>query len=106
MQFIGPMGVEDETNPEEDVFTFKDGKFVSKSCAKWGFSPAPYWVRWDADGIHFLAELESEEHGKMRYEGVFDGNEMRVVAYWKKERWYWTIERTYRFRGRPAKPTR
>ena len=66
MRFVGPMGVEDEKAPEEDVFIFKDGTFVSESCAKWGFAPAPYWVRRDANGIRFLAELSSDEHGRMR----------------------------------------
>jgi hypothetical protein len=100
-RFVGPFGAEGEVNPEEDAFTFKDGKFSTASCLEWGFTPAPYWVRRDGNGLHFLAELKSPEHGTMRYEGVFDGKELTVVGYWKKERWYWTIERTYRGKGRP-----
>jgi len=102
IQFVGPFGAEGEANPEQDTFTFKDGKFSTGSCLKWGFAPAPYWMRRDASGIRFLAELASPEHGTMRYEGVFDGKELTVVGYWKKERWYWTIERTYRGKGRQA----
>jgi hypothetical protein len=101
-QFVGPFGVEDERAPKQDTFTFKDGTFVTASCLEWGFSPAPYWLRRDAQGIHFLAELESAEHGTMRYQGSFDGDKLSVVAYWKKARWYWTTERTYRGFGRPA----
>ena len=86
VQFVGPFGAEDETDPKEDTFTFKDGKFATGSCLEWGFSPAPYWVRWSTSGLHFLAELESLEHGRMRYEGVFDGKELTIVGYWKKER--------------------
>lgn len=102
IQFVGPFGAEGEAAPKEDTFTFKDGKFATGSCLEWGFTPAPYWVRRDANGVHFLAELESPEHGTMRYEGVFDGKELTIAGYWKKERWYWTIERTYRGKGRPA----
>lgn len=102
VRFVGPFGAEGEADPKEDTFTFKDGKFATGSCLEWGFSPAPYWVRRGTDGLHFLAELESPEHGTMRYEGVFDGKELTVVGYWKKERWYWTIERTYRGKGRPS----
>ena len=102
LQFIGSFGAEDEKDPKQDTFTFKDGKFATGSCMEWGFTPAPYWTRTDSQGVHFLAELESPEHGTMRYEGVFDGNELTVVGYWKKERWYWTVERTYRGSGRPA----
>jgi len=103
VRFVGPFGAEDEANPKQDGFTFKDGKFATDSCLEWGFTPAPYWVRRAADGLHFLAELESPEHGTMRYEGIYNGQELAVVGYWKKERWYWTIERTYRGMGRPEK---
>lgn len=101
VRFVGPFGAEDETDPKEDVFAFKDGKFSTESCLAWGFQPASYWLRRDEKGLHFLAELRSRDHGTMRYEGVYDGKELTVVGYWKKERWYWTIERTYRGKGRP-----
>lgn len=101
VRFTGPFGAEDETDPKEDLFTFENGKFSTASCLEWGFRPAPYWLRRDPDGLHFFAELKSPEHGTMRYEGVFDGKELMVVAFWKKERWYWTVERTYRGKGRP-----
>ena len=106
VRFVGPFGAERETDPKMDTFTFKDGKFATGSCLEWGFTPAPYWIRRDADGLHFLAELESPEHGTMRYEGVFDGEALTVVAYWKKERWYWTTERTYRGQGLPETAAR
>ena len=102
MRFVGPFGTEAETGPEEDVFIFEDGTFVSASCRKFGFEPAPYWMRQDVSGLHFLAELKSGEHGTMRYEGVFDGKVMKAVAFWRKERLYWTIERTYLFTGEPS----
>jgi hypothetical protein len=103
-RFVGPFGAEGEKNPKQDAFTFKDGNFATASCLEWGFSPAPYWVRRDAKGLHFLAELKSPDHGTMRYEGVFDGGTLTVVGYWRKERWYWTVERTYRGEGRLSKP--
>jgi hypothetical protein len=101
VRFVGPFGAEGEKEPKLDSFTFEDGRFSTASCLEWGFLPASYWLRRDADGLHFLAELKSPEHGTMRYEGVFDGKELTVVGYWKKERWYWTIERIYRGKGRP-----
>ena len=104
-KFVGPFGAEDEQNPRQDSFNFKAGKFSTESCLEWGFAPAPYWVRRDSQGIHFLAELKSPEHGTMRYEGIFDGKNLTVVGYWKKERWYWTIERTYRGHGQLSQTT-
>ena len=50
IKFVGPFGAEDETNPKQDTFTFKDGKFATGSCLEWGFTPAPYWVRRDDKG--------------------------------------------------------
>jgi len=104
LRFAGPFGAEGEKNPKQDAFMFKDGKFSTASCLEWGFTPAPFWLRRDAAGLHFLAELKSPDHGTMRYEGVFDGAKLAVVGYWKKERWYWTIERTYRGEGRLPEP--
>lgn len=95
-RFVGPFFVEGEKDPPDETFTFENGKFHSASCLEWGFTPAPYWTRRDADGLHFLAELESPEHGTMRYQGVFDGKTLKATALWRKERWYWTLEREYR----------
>ena len=66
IRFVGPFGAEDEANPKQDGFTFKDGKFATDSCLEWGFTPASYWVRQAPDGLHFLAELESPDHGSTR----------------------------------------
>jgi hypothetical protein len=103
-RFVGPMGVIGEPNPSDDVFIFKDGKFVSQGCLNWGFSPAPYWLRQEADGLHFFAELTSPDHGQMRYQGVYDGQKIKGNVTWKKERWYWTTEREYRFTGALPEP--
>ncbi len=100
LRFVGPFGAEGERDPKQDTFTFKDGKFATASCLEWGFTPAPFWTRRDAKGLHFLAELKSPDHGTMRYQGTFDGKRLTVTGFWKKERWYWTVERTYHGSGR------
>jgi hypothetical protein len=106
LRFVGPFGAEREDKPKKDSFTFKDGKFATASCLEWGFKPAPFWTRRDSKGIHFLAELKSPDHGTMRYEGTYDGKELKVFGYWKKVRWYWTIERRYQGKGRLASATK
>jgi hypothetical protein len=85
MRFQGPFRVKGESNPREDIFTFEDGKFFTEGCLEWGFKPAPYWLRRSAEGIHFLAVLESPENGTMSYEDVFDGNELKAKAFWKPD---------------------
>lgn len=103
MQFAGPLAVEGETSPDEDLLSFEDGKFSSKVCIEYGFAPALYWVRWDTDGLHFIAELESPENGTIRFEGVTDGKQLSATALWTKERWYWTIEQRLHFTGQRYK---
>ena len=39
LAFVGPYGVEGEDDPGEDVFTFEDGLFSSKTCLQWVRSP-------------------------------------------------------------------
>ena len=103
LRFIGPLAVGGNMKLGKDVVTFKDGKFSSQLCLKYGFAPAPYWVRRDARGLHFEAELQSLEQGNMKFQGVFDGEAMSATALWTKERWYWTIEQKLRFTGRPLR---
>lgn len=102
MQFAGPLAVKDETNPPKDVLSFKNGRFSSKACHRYGFMAAPYWVRRDVDGLHFLVVLKSPENGSMRFEGAYDGKKLQATALWTKERWYWTIERKFEFTGYPV----
>lgn len=102
IKLVGPLAIEGEVVPPDDVLTFKDGMFSSRTCRRFGFAPAPYWVRRDSDGLHFRATLQSPESGTIRFDGVFDGKQMRATAQWTKERWYWTVEQTIRFTGRIA----
>ena len=87
-RFVGSIGVKDQKDADDEVLTFKDGAFSSAVCLKYGYPPAPYWVRRDADGLHFLATLVNPDNGTIRFEGIFDGKEMRAIAVWTKGRWY------------------
>jgi hypothetical protein len=102
MTFVGSLAIDGETVEAGDVLTFENGMFSSRTCAGYGFPAAPYWVRLDSDGLHFRATLHSPEDGKILFEGVFDGEEMRATAHWTKERWYWTVEQEILFSGRVA----
>lgn len=103
LRFIGSLAVGSNKKLGKEVLTFKDGKFSSQLCLKLGFAPAPYWVRRDAQGLHFEAELRSPERGTMKFVGVFDGEAMSATALWTKKRWYWTIEQTLHFTGGPLR---
>jgi hypothetical protein len=101
-RFAGSLRVQHQTEADAEVLTFKDGEFSSSVCLKYGYPPAPYWVRRDTEGLHFLATLRNPENGTIRFEGVFDGETMRATALWTKERWYWTVKQTLVFTGRPV----
>jgi len=101
MRFVGTLVEGTAGDPAEDVLTFDDGTFSTRRCGQYGFAPAPYWVRVDDQGLHFRATLDSPGHGTMHFEGLFDGREMHATAVWRRERWYWTLEQTFRFTGRP-----
>jgi len=99
MRFVGDFGPKGEAADREDTLYFADGKFWSKNCVPCGFSPGPYWVRYTEDGIHFKGELRSPESGRFFYSGVVQDGRLEVSINWRKERWYWTIDRDFRFEG-------
>jgi len=98
-RFVGPLGIEGEAHPPNDMLTFSDGRFTSEICRQYGFRPASYWVRQDDAGVRFRTELHSPDNGTIRFDGVYDGEELHATAVWTKERWYWTVEQKFVFTG-------
>lgn len=105
-RFVGTWTYEWNNETVDGVFIFQDGKFISQGCLEWGYEPAPYYVRRDDDGVRFFARLPNAEHRTMKFRGVFDGERLRADVHWKKERWYWTLEQSYRFTGKPVDSSR
>lgn len=99
MHFVGDFGPEGGPGDLKEALYFDDGKFWSKNCIPCGFPPKPYWVRFVDDDIHFHGTLESSERGRFRYEGVISGKQLSVRINWRRERWYWTIDRDFWFEG-------
>lgn len=105
MRFVGSFGPEGEPADREDTLYFANGRFWSKNCVPCGFSPGRYWVRYTEDGIHFKGELKSPESGRFFYAGVVQDERLTVTINWRKERWYWTIDRDFWFEGELAPAT-
>ena len=100
MAFAGILGPADDFGDgRPDTLYFRNGHFWSEQCVPCGFMPGRYWVHETADGIHFRGELTSPENGTFEYTGVVRDGEISVTADWRKERWYWTIDREFRFEG-------
>jgi hypothetical protein len=98
-QFKGETGEHGKRNHHQDTITFKDGVFRSLDCENWGFGSAPYSARKEGDSYHFSATLLSPERGRLEWKGTITGDVAEGTFRWLHERWYWTIERHYWFKG-------
>jgi hypothetical protein len=84
-----------------DYLVFQDGIFVSSDCmAGFGFRASTYATTPLGDGIRFRSATTSPTHGTMTWDGTIRGTVMEATMRWVQKRWYWTIDRTYWFKGR------
>lgn len=97
--FTGEFGPEGEPADRTDTLYFGNGRFWSENCIPCGFPPGIYRVRRADGAIRFQGKLHSPERGTFRYEGVVRGERISVSINWRRERWYWTIDRDFWFRG-------
>lgn len=97
--YTGSFGPAGETADTPDTIGFRDGRFWSCHCAPMGFRPGEYWVRYVGEAIHFTGRMESDDSGTFDFTGVVRGEAVEVSLRWRKERWYWSIERDFRFTG-------
>ncbi len=100
LRFQGQTGEQGKGDHHEDVITFKNGQFRSLDCENWGFGPAPYTITKEGDSYHFSATLRSEDRGTLSWQGTISGDTAEARFRWLHERWYWTIDRRYWFRGK------
>jgi hypothetical protein len=97
--FAGELGPQGRPSDRPDILHFGDGKVWSEACVPCGFAPAPYWVRYDGDAIHFQAELHSPASGTFAYLGVVRDGQLTATMHWRKDRWYWSLSRDFWFEG-------
>ena len=100
LDFSGTLKSVDGSISLDDTVHFRDGHFWSTGCTKCSFMPGEYWTRRRGSAIEFRGVLESPERGRFDYHGTIEGGKIRAAIHWRKERWYWTIDRDYLFEGR------
>ena len=61
--FVGEMGEKGKTKGDKDTFTFKDGRFRSTACDRYGFGDAPYAVKEEGGKMVVTAETTSKKEG-------------------------------------------
>jgi len=69
-----------KTSGDADTLIFKDGRFRSTACDRYGYSDAVYKVTPAGDGTRFEAETESAKYGKLQWSGVVRGGKLDATV--------------------------
>jgi len=69
-----------KTSGDADTLIFKDGRFRSTACDRYGYSDAPYRSTAAGDAVHFEAETESPRYGKLLWKGVVRDGKLDATA--------------------------
>jgi hypothetical protein len=70
-----------KTRGDADTLIFKDGRFRSTACDKYGYGDAPYRVvAAEGGAIRFEAITESPKYGKLEWSGVIRGDKLDATA--------------------------
>ncbi len=83
--FTGEMGEAGKDKGDKDELIFKDGKFSSEACEKYGFGDAPYTTTASGGATTFEADTVSAKEGKMHWSGTVKGDERTGTVVWTKE---------------------
>ena len=69
-----------KTSGDADTLMFRDGKFRSSACDRYGYSEAPYKAATAGDMTRFEAETYSAKYGKLRWSGVIAAGKLDATA--------------------------
>ena len=69
-----------KTSGDADTLTFKDGKFRSSACDKYGYSDASYKTSAAGDALKFEAETQSAKYGKLVWNGTVRGDKLDATV--------------------------
>jgi hypothetical protein len=69
-----------KTSGDRDTLVFKDGRFRSIACDRYGYSDAPYKTAALGDSTRFEAQTESAKYGKLLWTGVIRAGKLDATA--------------------------
>ena len=69
-----------KTSGDADTIIFKDGRFRSTACDRYGYSDAVYKTAAVGDMTRFEAETESAKYGKLRWTGMVRNGKLDATA--------------------------
>jgi hypothetical protein len=87
--FVVEKGKKGEKAEGTDTLIFRNGRFRSAGCDKYGFGEGAYTATAQGDSVRFIAVTTSETKGKMHWEGTVRGDKIDVTYAWTdKSHWY------------------
>jgi hypothetical protein len=69
-----------KTSGDADTLIFKDGRFRSTACDRYGYSDAPYRATVQGEAVVFETETESPRYGKLVWKGVVRDGKLDATA--------------------------
>ena len=69
-----------KTSGDADTLVFKDGRFRSTACDRYGYSDAVYRTAAAGDMTRFEAETQSAKYGKLLWSGVVRAGKLDATA--------------------------
>lgn len=74
-----------KTSGDADIITFKDGRFRSSACDRYGYSDAAYKSTAQGDVISFEAETQSPKYGRLAWKGTVRDGKLDATAIMLRE---------------------
>ena len=69
-----------KTSGDADTLVFRDGRFRSLACDRYGYSDAPYRTASAGEMTRFEAETQSARYGKLRWSGLVREGKLDATA--------------------------
>ena len=69
-----------KTSGDADTLIFKDGRFHSVACDRYGYVEVPYKTVAAGDTLQFEAESESPKYGRLVWKGVVRAGKLDATA--------------------------
>jgi hypothetical protein len=100
--FKGEIGQLGEPAHTTDLVIFKDGQFISKNCQeRCGYTSGDYWIRRSGEQLDVKALTPClTADASILWEGTVTGDEIQGKFTWTNNRWYWTFEKEFWFKGK------
>jgi hypothetical protein len=74
-----------KTRGDADTLTFKEGRFHSSACDRYGYTDAPYQASAEGAAIRFETETRSVKYGVLRWSGYIHGDKLDATAMMVRE---------------------